>query len=184
MAGSYTPSASAISVSNSAQISRVDASRGSCAPAATSPSRARGRRCRARPRRQGAESPARPSTLAPERPRSSSMTTICSRGQPNCAARSASAYCSRVEHRRSPDDPDGAGQSCRRTSRCGAGQGPHPSSNASVATGELRIRCQAICPSSVAMRPRRSTGQQRPDHRQIAHRGIQANAPGRTALRS
>jgi segregation and condensation protein B len=59
-------------------------------------------------------------------------------------------------HRRSPDDPDGAGESCRSTSRCDAGQGPHSSWGASVATVALPIRRKAICPRRVAMRSRRS----------------------------
>ena len=42
--------------------------------------------------------------------------------------------------------------------RCGAGQGSPPSSGVSSAISALRIRCRAICPNSVAMRPRRSRG--------------------------
>ena len=41
--------------------------------------------------------PGRPSIEAPDRPKSSSITTIDARSQPSCSARSTRAYCSRVE---------------------------------------------------------------------------------------
>ena len=107
----------------------------------------------------------------PERPRSSSMTTICSRPQPYCAARLASAYYSRSisgdaqpaepwigGRTRSPDGPGGVEGYCRRSGRCGAGQGSPPSTGASPATAASRIRSRAICPTTITMRPLRSRG--------------------------
>jgi len=41
--------------------------------------------------------PERPAALAADLPRSSSITTTRSAGQPNPTARSTSAYCSRVD---------------------------------------------------------------------------------------